>query len=250
MKKLVIFAVLAVSMLAAPVMASDTIRLGTEGAYAPYNYLDDSGKIAGYEIELGNALCKKAGLTCEWVVNEWDSIIPNLIAGNYDGIMAGMSITDERKKTITFSDEYYPVALSLYAAAAGSNIDLSTVKGKKIGVQGATIQADFAEKHYGANNTILSFESFDQSVADLMAGNIDILLADGDPLIPVVEGAKGALEFIGDGVRIGGGVAIGLRQKDVELTKKLNDALATLKSDGTVDKLIKKYFDNGPFYSN
>jgi polar amino acid transport system substrate-binding protein len=250
MKKLVLSAVLAVSMLAAPVMASDTIRIGTEGAYAPYNYLDDNGKIAGYEIELGNALCKKAGLTCEWVVNEWDSIIPNLIAGNYDGIMAGMSITDERKKTINFSEEYYPVAPSLYAAAAGNKLDLSALKGKKIGVQGATVQAAFAEKHYGANNTILSFESFDQSVADLMAGNLDILLADGDPLIPVVEGSKGAFVFVGEGVAIGGGIAIGLRQKDAELTQKLNSALAALKSDGTVDKLIKKYFEKGPFYSN
>ena len=249
MKRLVLSAVLAVSMLAAPVMASDTIRLGTEGAYAPYNYFDDSGKIAGYEIDLGNAICKKAGLTCEWVVNEWDSIIPNLIAGNYDGIMAGMSITDERKKTINFSDEYYPVAPSLYAAAAGHKVDLSALKGKKIGVQGATVQAAFAEQHYAADNTILSFETFDQSVADLMAGNIDVLLADGDPLISVVEGSKGALVFVGDGVAIGGGVAIGLRKKDVELAKKLNSALAALKSDGTVDKLIKKYFEKGPFYS-
>jgi len=250
MKRLVLSAVLAISMLAAPVMASDTIRLGTEGAYAPYNYLDDSGKIAGYEIDLGNAICKKAGLTCEWVVNAWDSIIPNLIAGNYDGIMAGMSITDERKKTIHFSDEYYPVAPSLYAAAAGHKLDLSALKGKKIGVQGATIQAAYAKKHYGTNNTIVSFENFDQSVADLMAGNLDILLADGDPLVPVVEGSRGDFVFIGEGVRIGGGIAIGLRQKDAELTQKLNTALAALKSDGTVDMLIKKYFNNGPFYSN
>jgi len=249
MKKIVLVAILAVSMLASPVMASDTIRIGTEGAYAPYNYLDDSGKIAGYEIELGNAICKKAGLTCEWVVNEWDSIIPNLIAGNYDGIMAGMSITAEREKTIHFSDEYYPVAPSLYAAAAGSKIDLAALKGKKIGVQGATVQAAFAEKHYAADNTILSFETFDQSVADLMAGNIDVLLADGDPLIPVVDGSKGALVYVGDGVAIGGGIAIGMRQNDAELTQKLNSALAALKSDGTVDALIKKFFEKGPFYS-
>lgn len=250
MKKLLLSAALAVSMLAAPVMAKDTIRIGTEGAYAPYNYVDDSGKLGGFEVELGNALCSEAGLTCEWVVNEWDSIIPNLIAGNYDAIMAGMSVTDERKKTIQFSAEYYPVAPSLYAAAAGHKLDLSALKGKKIGVQGATIQADFAEKHYAANNTILSFETFDQSIADLMAGNLDLVLTDGDPLIPVVEGSKGALVFVGDGVAIGGGIAIGLRQKDAELSKKLNAAIATLKSNGTVDKLIKKYFDKGPYYSN
>ena len=250
MKKFAFFVALAVSLYAVSAVAAGPVKIATEGAYAPYNYVEDSGKVAGYEIELGNALCKEAGMTCEWVVNEWDSIIPNLIAGNYDAIMAGMSVTDERKKTINFSDEYYPVAPSLFAAAAGAKIDLSALKGKKIGVQGATIQAAYAEKNFGANNTILSFETFDQSVADLMAGNIDILLSDGDPIIPVVKASKGALQFIGDGVRIGGGIAIGLRQKDAELTQKLNTALAALKSNGTVDQLIKKYFDNGPFYAN
>jgi len=249
MKKLLLSVALAASFVAAPAM-SDTIRIGTEGAYAPYNYVDDSGKLAGYEIDLGNALCAEAGLTCEFVANEWDSIIPNLVAGNYDAIMAGMSITDERKETINFSEEYYPSEPSKYAAASGVSFDLNNLSGKKIGVQGATIQAAYAEEHFAANNTILSFETFDQSVADLAAGNLDLLLADGDPLNPVVEASNGALAFVGDGVRIGGGVGIGMRKKDTELEAKMNAAIATLKSNGTVDKLIKEYFDNGPFYAN
>lgn len=249
MKKLLLSVALAASFVAAPAM-SDTIRIGTEGAYAPYNYVDDSGKLAGYEIDLGNALCAEAGLTCEFVANEWDSIIPNLIAGNYDAIMAGMSITDERLETINFSEEYYPSEPSMYAAASDAVIDLNNLSGKKIGVQGATIQAAYAEETFGANNTILSFETFDQSVADLAAGNIDVLLADGDPLNPVIESSNGALAFVGDGLRIGGGVGIGLRKKDAELATKLNAAIAALKGNGTVDKLIKEYFENGPFYPN
>ncbi len=249
MKKSVLPIALVASLLAMPVL-SDSIRIGTEGAYAPYNYVDDKGKLAGYEIDLGNALCSEAGLTCKFVANEWDSIIPNLIAGNYDAIMAGMSITDERKKTIAFSEEYYPSEPSVYAAASGDKFDLSNLKGKKIGVQGATVQAAYAEKTHGANNTILSFETFDQSVADLMAGNIDLLLADGDPLKGVLEAAKGAIVFVGDGVRIGGGVGIGLRKNDSKLKQKLEAAMVTLKKNGTVDKLIKKYFKSGPFYSN
>lgn len=249
MKKLLLSIALATTVIAAPAM-SETIRIGTEGAYAPYNYVDDSGKLAGFEIDLGTALCKQAGLTCEFVANEWDSIIPNLVAGNYDAIMAGMSITDERKKTINFSEEYYPSEPSLFATAAGAGIDLANMKGKKIGVQGGTIQAAYAEQHFAADNTILSFETFDQSVADLAAGNIDVLLADGDPLKPVVEGSNGALVFVGDGARIGGGVGIGLRKKDADLTATLDAALLALKKDGSVDKLIKEYFDNGPFYSN
>ncbi len=127
----------------------------------------------GYEIDLGNALCAEAGLTCEFVANEWDSIIPNLVAGNYDAIMAGMSITRQSaKKTINFSEEYYPSEPSLYAAASGASIDMANISGQKIGVQGATIQSAYAEEHHGANNTILSFGTFDQSVADLAAGNL------------------------------------------------------------------------------
>jgi len=249
MKKLLLSIALATTVVASPAM-SETVRIGTEGAYAPYNYVDDSGKLAGFEIDLGNALCKQADLSCEFVANEWDSIIPNLIAGNYDAIMAGMSITDERKETINFSEEYYPSEPSKFAAAAGAKIDLANLKGMKIGVQGATIQAAYAEQNFAANNTIMSFGTFDQSVADLAAGNIDVLLADGDPLNPIVEGSNGSLAFIGDGVRIGGGVGIGMRKNDAELSKKFNAAIVALKNDGTVDKLIKEYFENGPFYSN
>lgn len=249
MKKLLLPLALAATFMSAQAM-SETVKIGTEGAYAPYNYIDDSGKLAGFEIDLGNALCAEAGLTCEFVANEWDSIIPNLIAGNYDAIMAGMSITDERKKTISFSAEYYPASPSMFAVASGDQFDMANLSGKKIGVQGATIQAAYAEENFGANNTILSFETFDQSVADLSAGNLDILLADGDPLEPVIEASNGALVFAGEGVRIGGGVGIGVRQKDADLQAKLDAAIVALKGNGTVDKLIKEYFEKGPFYSN
>ncbi len=248
MKKILLSMVLASAVIATPAM-SETVRIGTEGAYAPYNYVDDNGKLAGYEIDLGNALCAEAGLTCEFVANEWDSIIPNLVAGNYDAIMAGMSITDERKQTINFSEEYYPSEPSKYAAAAGMSFDMMSLSGKKIGVQGATIQAAYAEEHFGANNTIMSFKTFDDSVADLAAGNLDLLLADGDPLNPVIEASAGALAFVGEGVRIGGGVGIGMRKDDTDLAVKMNAAIAALKANGTVDKLIKEYFDNGPFYA-
>jgi polar amino acid transport system substrate-binding protein len=120
--------------------------------------------------------------------------------------------------------------------------------GIRASVLGATIQSAYAEKHFGANNTILSFETFDQSVADLAAGNLDLLLADGDPLNPIIDASGGMLVFVGEGVRIGGGVGIGLRQKDTELADKLNAAIAALKASGQIDELILDYFDNGPFY--
>ena len=247
MKKLLL--TMALAAFASTGFAADKVRFGTEGAYAPWNFMDDSGKLAGFEIELGNEICRRAKLECEFVVNEWDSIIPNLIAGNYDGIMAGMSVTDERKKTIMFSDEYYPADPSRYAAAAGDTFDFDNLKGKKIGAQGATIQAAYAEENFKADNTIKLYEKPDQSVADLAAGNIDILLADGSFLEPVVEGSGGNIVFVGPNVQIGGGVAIGLRQKDTELGAKLNAALTEVKKDGTLDKMIKEFFKKGPFYA-
>ena len=249
MNKIFLSAAIAASLITSPAFA-DKVRIGTEGAYAPWNYVDDSGKLAGFEIDLGAALCSAAGIECEFVANEWDSIIPNLVAGNYDAIMAGMSITDERKQTIDFSDEYYPPSPSLYASAAGASFDFDNLKGAKIGVQGATIQADYVKENLGGDNNILYYETADQSVADLSAGNIDLLLADGDFLKPVIEGSGGALGFVGPEVRIGGGVGIGMRKADADLQAKMAEALAKVKADGTVDKLIMEYFETGPFYSN
>ena len=232
-----------------PFYKTETVRFGTEGAYAPWNFMDDSGKLAGFEIELGAELCKRASLTCEFVVNEWDSIIPNLIAGNYDGIMAGMSVTDERKKTINFSEEYYPADPSLFAAAKGDKFDFDNLKGVKIGAQGATVQAAYLEANLKEGNTIKLYEKPDQSVADLAAGNIDLLLADGSFLDPVVEGSGGMLVYMGPKVQIGGGVAVGMRQKDSDLADKMNAAIAEVKKDGTLDKMIKDFFKKGPFYA-
>ena len=243
MKKLLIAAA-AIAALATGVQAADTVRIGTEGAYAPWNYVDEDGKLAGFEIELGNTICEKAGLTCEFVQNEWDTIIPNLIAGNYDVIMAGMSITPERMETIAFSDDYYPPELSLFAVAAGTDLDPANLSGKKVGVQGATIQAAYAEENLGGANTILSYETADQAIADLAAGNVDVVLADGGYMKPVVDGSAGALVFVGEGASIGGGVGGGMRQEDTELKATFDKVIGDMKADGSLNEIIKSWFDD------
>ncbi len=248
MKKLKLSIALGAMLGASTGFAAD-VRIGTEGAYAPWNFLDDNGKLAGFEVDLGNELCKRAELECEWVVNEWDSIIPNLKAGNYDVIMAGMSVTEERRETIEFSAEYYPPDPSRYAGTPGVKVDWDNMQNLKIGAQAATIHAAYLEANLAANNTILQYETPDQSVADLVAGNIDVLLADNSFLAPIVEGSGGAIALVGHEVSIGGGVAMGLRKDDGELIGKLNSALAEMKKDGSVDKLIMEYFEVGPFYA-
>ncbi|MFN3575649.1 MAG: transporter substrate-binding domain-containing protein, partial [Tabrizicola sp.] len=123
--------------------AQDVVRLGTEGAYPPYNFINDAGEVAGFERELGDELCKRAELTCEWVVNDWDSIIPNLQSGNYDVIIAGMSITEERDAVIDFSQGYLPPASSAYLALS-ADVDL---KSGPVAAQTSTIQAAFVAEN-------------------------------------------------------------------------------------------------------
>lgn len=249
MRKLILAAVAALAMTGAA--NAQAVRIGTEGAYAPWNFLNDSGAVDGFEIDLGNELCKRAGLECTWVVNEWDSIIPNLVAGNYDAIMAGMSITDERKQSIDFSHNYFPPDPSKYVTTAGKSLDFSNLQGVRIGVQGATIQAAYAEQNLAAGNTILSFGTADQALADLNAGNVDVILADGAYLAEVVGGSSGALELVGPDVMIGGGVGVGLRKADDELERKFNAGISEMKKDGSLDALITKWFPDmgaGPFF--
>ncbi|MGV8855559.1 MAG: transporter substrate-binding domain-containing protein [Devosia sp.] len=249
MKKLILAAATMIA-LGATAQAADTVRIATEGAYAPYNFLDDSGKPAGFEIDLAAAMCAQAALTCEVITNDWDSIIPNLLAGNYDVIMAGMSITDERKQSIDFTQNYFPPDPSRFIAAAGAGINPDALEGKRVGVQGGTIQASYAEANLAGGNTIVSFGTADQAMADLGAGNLDTILADGTYLEPVVAASNGAFEFVGDDVMIGDGIGAGMRKDEAELKGKLNDALTALKKDGTVDKLIAQWFDGkGPYFA-
>lgn len=249
MKKIMLAAA-AVIALGTPAIAQETVRIATEGAYAPWNFLNDAGAPAGYEIDLGNAICEKAGLTCEWIINDWDSIIPNLLAGNYDLIMAGMSITEERLETIDFTQNYFPPDPSKFVTAAGSGIDPSTLSGARVGVQGGTIQAAYAEENLASGNTVVTFATADQAMADLMAGNLDTILADGAYLEPVVTASSGAIEFVGEDVMIGGGVGAGLRKDAADLKTKVDDALTALKADGTVDKLIAQWFEgHGPYFA-
>ena len=113
------------ALLGSIAMADDNsvVRLGTEGAYPPYNFINDAGEVDGFERELGDEVCARAELTCEWVTNEWDSIIPNLVSGNYDAIIAGMSVTDERKEVIDFSEQYTLPDPSAFLAAGDIDLD-------------------------------------------------------------------------------------------------------------------------------
>ena len=166
----------AIGAMVSTAAVAQTVRMGTEGAYPPYNFINDSGDVDGFEREVGDELCKRANLTCEWVVNEWDSIIPNLVSGNYDTIIAGMSITEERDQVIDFTQEYFPPSPSLYVALAGGSVDIN--KGV-IAAQTATIQAGYVAS---SGATLVEFATPDETIAAVRNGEADAVLADGDYL--------------------------------------------------------------------
>ncbi|MGR3434446.1 MAG: transporter substrate-binding domain-containing protein [Shimia sp.] len=212
---------------------AETIRMGTEGAYAPFNFLDDDGEVAGFERELGDELCARAELTCEWVTNEWDSIIPNLVSGNYDTIMAGMSITSERDEVIDFTQNYTQPDPSAYAVTS-MDVDL---EGGVIAAQVNTIQAGFvAEQGW----TIVEFATPEETIAAVKSGEADAVLADKSFLDPIVA-EDADLMLLERTELIGGGVGMGVRESDGELKAKFDAAIDSMKADGSLNALIAKW---------
>ena len=232
MKNLILSAAL-LAVASGSAFAQDVVRMGTEGAYPPWNLINDAGEVDGFERELGDELCARAGLTCEWVVNDWDSIIPNLVSGNYDTIIAGMSITDERDEVIDFTQAYTPPDPSNYAALS-DDVDIS---GGVIAAQTGTIQsAHVAES--GA--TLVEFASPDETIAAVMNGEADAVLADWSFIETSLQ-ANPDLMVVGEAVMLGGGVGMGLRESDGELKAKFDAAIQSMKDDGSLNELIAKW---------
>ncbi|MBW7056052.1 transporter substrate-binding domain-containing protein [Paracoccus bogoriensis] len=224
--------------LTAGLSSAQTIRMGTEGAYPPYNFIDDAtGQVTGFEIELGNALCERAGLECTWVRNDWDSIIPNLVSGNYDTIMAGMNINEDRKQVIQFTQPYTPPMPSAYAALS-PDVD---VENGVVAAQTNTIQAGHVAQ---TGATLLEFPTPDETIAAVRNGEADAVFADKDFLAPIVAESNGQLVWVEgfDTVPMGEGIGMGLRQSDNELRETFDAQITAMKEDGSLNELIRKWF--------
>lgn len=230
--KLLTIASVALALTCATASAK-TIRLATDGGFPPYNFLNDKGEPAGFEQELSKELCKRAKLDCQWVVNGWDSLIPNLVSGNYDAIMAAMGITSERQKLIDFSQAYAPATATIYAAKS-KDIDL---KKGTIAVQSGTVQVQYV---VDSGATLLEFPNVDEAIAAVNAGEADAVMADKPYLLPQL--APAGLVVASDDIDIGGGLGIGMgiRKSDPELRSKFDAAIQSMKDDGSLNALILK----------
>jgi len=226
------------------------VKLGVAAEpYPPFAEKDASGSWKGWEIEIANALCAAMDEKCVWVEVAWDGIIPALTSKKIDAIISSMSITEERMKTINFSDKYYNTP-AVIVATKGSTIDGSpaSVKGKIVGVQVSTTHANFAEKHFaGSASNVKSYNTFDEHNQDLVAGRVDAVVGDSLAMQPFLKSAEGACcevkGELNDEAVFGPGVGAGLRKEDEELRAKFNAAIKKIRADGTFEAISKKYFD-------
>jgi octopine/nopaline transport system substrate-binding protein len=245
-----------------------TIKIATEGAYAPWNFVNTQGKLEGFELDLGAELCKRAKLECEFVAQDWDGIIPSLLARKYDVIMAGMDITPKRLETINFSVPYayapagfmaqmsspltrmpggeYNLAKDLAAAEKAIEELKSHLKGKVLGVQVATTYLAFAEKYFKDVAEIREYKTTEQHDLDLASGRIDVAFAALSAFKATMETPAGKdATIVGpafSGGILGLGVGAGMRKEDKDLKEALDAAINTAIADGTVKKLSEKWF--------
>ena len=270
MKKILIYLLSIGIFGVASIANSQTIRIGTEGAYPPWNNLNSAGELEGAEIDFGNEACKRMGVTCEWVTQDWDGIIPALLQGKYDIIIAGMSITEERKEKVNFTTGYMTdgarfavlknsgLANLNIAGMAKVNLNnaggkeqaaigqlIAAMDGKTVCVQSSTIHQNFLEKHMSGAVDVKLYQAVDDHNLDLAAGRCDAVLADVGSIIDFMESDGGVdVAFTGptfSGGVFGDGVGGAVRKEDTDILEMWNAAITEMSKDGTTAEITKEW---------
>ncbi|RBJ78326.1 amino acid ABC transporter [Pseudomonas sp. MWU12-2534b] len=232
-------------VIAASTAQAETLKIATEGAYPPFNYVDSNNQLHGFDVDIANALCKQMQVECQIVAQDWEGIIPALLAKKYDAVVASMIATDERKKKIAFSNHYYRTPLSVAVAKDSDITDAQTnFKGRTVGAQASSTQAIYAEDHYGpAGADVKFYPTLDEANSDLAAGRVDGVIADKFPLLAWAESAgKDCCKIIGDVNGTTADASIAVRKEDNALRERLNKALDEIVADGTYKKISSRYF--------
>lgn len=228
---------------------AESLRIANEGAYPPFNLITADGKLAGFDVDIAKAICEKMGVEPDFVVQDWNGIITGLLAKKYECIISSMSITDERKKKVSFTDPYYQVP-ARFVTLKSSGLEISTkgLKGKRVGVQRATTYANYLEGEYNNVVEIVYYDTIDDHNSDLVNGRLDAVLGQAYLMGKWMEKPE-AKDFIivGDPVNdvkyIGYGAGIAVRKEDEALRKRLDQALDEIIADGTHKQIASKYFD-------
>ena len=235
---------------AAPVaQAKDwtTVRIGTDATYPPFESVESSGKIVGWEVDYGNVLCTRMKVTCVWQNQDWDGIIPALASGKFDMIVSSMNMTPARAQKVLFSNMYYATAPVWVAQASNKSDDTSpaAMKDKTVGAQSSTVFASYLEKEYKGVETKL-YPGGDESLLDLANGRIDYVVVDILVAQKAMEKSPGCCRIVKEIARtpdvFGPGVGAAFRPEDKDLKAMFDKAIAEVDADGTYAKLEGKYF--------
>ncbi|MGF1910962.1 ABC transporter substrate-binding protein [Vibrio kasasachensis] len=248
MKKWLVVAALAATTVTGMAQAKDwkTVRFGIEGAYPPFSWTEADGSLKGFDVDMANALCKEMDVKCKIVPQDWDGIIPSLLARKYDAIIAAMSITEERKKKVDFTGKYALIP-NQFIAKKGAGLNFDNLDGVKIGVQRATTHDKYLTDNY-EKVEIVRYGSFDEAYLDLANGRIAAVLGDASALEEGVLNAEGGAgyEFVGPSLTdpkwFGDGFGIAVRKQDKDLTEKLDAAILSLREKGVYQEIAAKYF--------
>lgn len=246
-------ATLVLSMIAASSASAEQrrVRIATEGAYPPFNFVASDGSLQGFEIDLAKAVCARENLDCSFVAQDWEGLIPGLLASKYDAVFASMSITEERRRVVDFTEKYYssPAMFAVDSLNVGMDLSPKAMSGKVVGAQAATVSARYLEAIYGpAGAEIKLYSAQDEANLDLVSGRLDAMLCDKLVLLPWLDGTdegkccRAAGPEISDPAFFGDGVGAALRKGDVELKKLIDDGVAKLRADGEYARINARYF--------
>ena len=241
--KKLLLAAAATLVFSANALAVDKYKVGIEGAYPPFNNKNASGQVVGFDYDIAMALCAKMKAECEVVTSDWDGIIPALNAKKYDFIVSSLSITDERKNAVDFTDPYYSNKQQFVAKkGADFKTDIESLKSKKLGTQRSTQAATWLEDNVGGDISL--YDTQEHAYLDLASGRVDALLADKYAIYGWLKDdpAGKDYEFKGNPINEDDKVGIALRKGESDLRTKLNIALKEIKEDGTYKKINDKYF--------
>ncbi|TEW51707.1 ABC transporter substrate-binding protein [Psychromonas algicola] len=224
------------------------IRFGIEGAYPPFSQTEADGTVTGFDIDIANALCEELNAKCTLIKQDWDGMIPALLARKFDGIIATMDITEDRLKKVDFTNKYQHIP-ARFAAKKGAAFEATNafMKGKKIGVQRATSMDKYVSDNFPSAE-IKRYGTFDEAYLDLKAGRVHYIIADSASISSGLLAKAGGdkFDFVGpkltDPKWFGHGAGIATRKRDKDLTEQLNKAIAAIRANGTYKKIQDKYF--------
>jgi polar amino acid transport system substrate-binding protein len=242
-------AALALSVGAADAQDRMKLKIGTEGAYPPFNNLTSDGKLEGFDVDIARALCEEMNADCEFVTQDWDGIIPALQAGKFDAIIASMSITPERAEQVDFSKKYYntPPAIAAPKDTDIAGVTKEALAGKTVGAQGSTTHFNYSEATY-TDSEVRAYPTAQEYQLDLANGRLDAVNDDVVVLSEWLASPDGeCCKLVGTITPVeeihGPGAGIAVRKGETELAEKFNAAIDAIRANGKYKAINEKYFD-------